>query len=83
MNDHARSETDHAECEFVNEQYHGMQYVCEDCGRVEEFDGLPVKIRSPIRDEAECTICRMWLVRREEYWNGDIEPDEVECHVCV
>lgn len=62
-------------------KYSGMEYVCEHCGRVEEFDGLAIKIRSPIRKDADCTICRMHLVRREEYWNGEIEPDEVVSYV--
>lgn len=58
--------------------YEGMEYVCEKCGRTEEFDGLAIATRSPMRDDADCAICMMNLVDAEAYWNGDVEPTEVK-----
>ena len=58
--------------------YHDMEYVCEDCGKTETFDGRPVKKRSPFGDDEDgCAIHMMNLQNREAYWNGEIEPDEV------
>lgn len=59
-------------------KYHGMKYVCGDCGKVRTFDGSAVKTRSPVGDDDEdCVIHTMHLQNAEAYWNGDIEPDEV------
>lgn len=63
------------------EYYEGMEYVCEDCGRVEHFDGIAVAVRSPFRDGADCSICRMELADAEKYWDGDREPVEVRTYV--
>jgi len=59
-------------------KYTGMEYVCEDCGKVETFDGLAVKTRSPFGDEdEECAIHMMNLQNAEAYWNDEIEPDTI------
>ena len=63
--------------EWTLRKYTDMEYVCEDCGRVETFDGVAVKTRTPIRKDADCSICRMHLVNQEAYWNGEIEPDHI------
>lgn len=58
-------------------KYTGMECECEHCGRSETFDGSAIKTRSPIREDADCAICRMHLANREAYWNGEIEPDHI------
>ena len=70
-----RQET--AVSQHVVEHYEGMLYICSDCGRTEEYDGMAIKIRNPMIDEAECFMCNMVLADQSGYWHGHRTPSEV------
>lgn len=65
---------------FSINHFRNMRYVCEKCGEEKTFDGAAVKIRTHAKGryagDGNC-FGDMHLQNRDEYWNGEREPDEV------
>jgi hypothetical protein len=61
-------------------RYENIEYCCTRCGHEWTADGLPIKVRSPMLDEADCSICTMEIVNARMYWSGWVAPDEVVFH---
>lgn len=64
---------------FHSKIYHGMEYVCEKCGRTVEFDGQPVTTRTCLPDDGTC-FGDLQLQNAESYRNNEQTPDEVWVH---